>query len=128
VLISPTIEQSFHPFLIINFYWYLAFKKTSLLEKGEMMKKFTMFVAGLVFITVLVSFFSYQSLEPKNVFAKGVVADEQVIKSAYIDGFIDALMLGKDQIKSLQNNREAIKQEAIMSAEVYYNSLKKEKQ
>ena len=93
-----------------------------------MMKKFTMFVAGLVFITVLVSFFLYQSLEPKNVFAKGVVADEQVIKSAYIDGFIDALMLGKDQIKSLQNNREAIKQEAIMSAEVYYNSLKKEKQ
>ena len=92
------------------------------------MKKFTMFVAGLVFITVLVSFFSYQSLEPKNVFAKGGVADEQVIKSAYIDGFIDALMLGKDQIKSLQNNREAIKQEAIMSAEVYYNSLKKEKQ
>ena len=92
------------------------------------MKKFTMFVAGLVFITVLVSFFLYQSLEPKNVFAKGVVADEQVIKSAYIDGFIDALMLGKDQIKSLQNNREAIKQEAIMSAEVYYNSLKKEKQ
>ena len=93
-----------------------------------MMKKFTMFVAGLVFITVLVSFFLYQSLEPKNVFAKGVVADEQVIKSAYIDGFIDALMLGKNQIKSLQNNREAIKQEAIMSAEVYYNSLKKEKQ
>ena len=92
------------------------------------MKKFTMFVAGLVFITVLVSFFSYQPLEPKNVFAKGVVADEQVIKSAYIDGFIDALMLGKNQIKSLQNNREAIKQEAIMSAEVYYNSLKKEKQ
>ncbi len=92
------------------------------------MKKFTMFVAGLVFITVLVSFFLYQSLEPKNVFAKGVVADEQVIKSAYIDGFIDALMLGKGQIKSLQNNREAIKQEAIMSAEVYYNSLKKEKQ
>ncbi len=92
------------------------------------MKKFTMFVAGLVFITVLVSFFLYQSLEPKNVFAKGVVADEQVIKSAYIDGFIDALMLGKNQIKSLQNNREAIKQEAIMSAEVYYNSLKKEKQ
>ncbi len=93
-----------------------------------MMKKFTMFVAGLVFITVLVSFFSYQSLEPKNVFAKDGVADEQVIKSAYIDGFIDALMLGKDQIKSLQNNREAIKQEAIMSAEVYYNNLKKEKQ
>ncbi len=92
------------------------------------MKKFTMFVAGLVFITVLVSFFLYQSLEPKNVFAKGVVADEQVIKSAYIDGFIDALMLGKDQIKSLQSNREAIKQEAIMSAEVYYNNLKKEKQ
>ena len=90
-----------------------------------MMKKFTMFVAGLVFITVLVSFFLYQSFEPKNVFAKGVVEDEQVIKSAYIDGFIDALMLGKDQIKSLQNNREAIKQEAIMAAEVYYNSLKK---
>ena len=89
------------------------------------MKKFTMFVAGLVFITVLVSFFSYQSLEPKNVFAKGVVADEQVIKSAYIDGFIDALMLGKDQIKMLQNNRPAIKQEAMLAAELYYNSLKK---
>jgi hypothetical protein len=87
-----------------------------------------MFVAGLVFITVLVSFFLYQSLEPKNVFAKGFVEDEQVIKSAYIDGFIDALMLGRDQIKSLQNNREAIKREAIMSAEVYYNNLKKEKQ
>ena len=60
-----------------------------------------------------------------NVFAKGGVADEQVIKSAYIDGFIDALMLGKDQIKLLQNNRPAIKQEAIMAAELYYNSLKK---
>lgn len=93
-----------------------------------MMKKFTIFVAGLVFITVLVSFLLYQSLEPKNVFAEGVVGDEQVIKSAYIDGFIDALMLGKNQIKSLQNNREAIKQEAIMAAEVYYNTLKKEKQ
>ena len=92
-----------------------------------MMKKFTMFVAGLIFITVLVSFFSYQSLEPKNVFAKDVVADEEAIKSAYIDGFIDALMLDKDQIKRLQNNREAIKQEAIVAAEVYYNSLKKEK-
>ena len=89
------------------------------------MKKFTMFVAGLVFITVLVSFFSYQSLEPKNVFAKGGVGDEQVIKSAYIDGFIDALMLGKDQITRLQNNRAAIKQEAIMAADVYYNELKK---
>lgn len=92
------------------------------------MKKFTMFVVGLVFITVLVSFFLYQSLEPKNVFAKSGLEDEQVIKSAYIDGFIDALMLGKDQIKSLQNNREAIKREAMMSADVYYNTLKKEKQ
>ena len=109
------------------FNWYLAFKKTSLLEKGEMMKKFTMFVVGLVFITVLVSFFSYQSLEPKNVFAKDVVADEQVVKSAYIDGFIDALMLGRDQIKRLQNNRPAIKQEAIMAADMYYNNLKKGK-
>ena len=89
------------------------------------MKKFTMFVAGLVFITLLVSFFSYQSLEPKNVFAEGVVTDEQVIKSAYIDGFIDALMLGKDHITRLQNNRAAIKQEAIMAADVYYNELKK---
>jgi hypothetical protein len=103
----------------------LVINKTSLLEKGEMMKKFTMFVAGLVFITVLVSFFSYQSLEPKNVFAKDVVTDEQTIKSAYIDGFIDALMLGRDQIKRLQNNREAIKQEAIVAADVYYNKLKK---
>ena len=92
-----------------------------------MMKKFTMFVVGLVFITMLVSFFSYQSLEPKNVFAKGVVADEQVIKSAYIDGFIDALMLGQNQIERLQNNRPAIKQEAIMAADIYYNNLKKEK-
>ncbi len=90
-----------------------------------MIKKFTMFVAVLVFITVLVSFFSYQSLEPKNVFAKEVVGDEQVIKNAYIDGFIDALMLGKDQIKMLQNNRPAIKQEAMLAAELYYNSLKK---
>jgi len=89
------------------------------------MKKFTMIVAGLVFITVLVSFFSYQSLEPKKVFAKDDVGDEQVIKSAYIDGFIDALMLDRDQIKRLQNNREAIKQEAIIAAEIYYNSLKK---
>ena len=91
------------------------------------MKKITMFMAGLVFITVLVSFFSYQSLEPKNVFAKDAVGEEQVIKSAYIDGFIDALMMGKDQIKRLQNNREAIKQEAIMAADIYYNNLKKEK-
>ena len=90
-----------------------------------MMKKFTMFVAGLVFITVLVSFFSYQSLEPKNVFAKGGEGDEQLIKNAYIDGFMDALMLGKDQIKRLQNNRPAIKQEAIMAADIYYNDLKK---
>ena len=89
------------------------------------MKKFTMFVAGLVFITVLVSFFLYQSLEPKNVFAKDVVADEQTVKSAYIDGFIDALMLGKDQIRRLQHNREAIKQEAMVAADVYYNRLKK---
>jgi hypothetical protein len=93
-----------------------------------MMKKFTMFVAGLVFITLLVSFFSYQSLEPKNVFAKDVVGDEQVIKTAYIDGFMDALMLGQDQIKYLQNSIEAIKREAITAADVYYNRLKKEKQ
>ena len=93
-----------------------------------MMKKFTMFVAGLVFITVLVSFFSYQSLEPKNVFAKGGEGDEQLIKNAYIDGFMDALMLGPDLIKNLQNNREAIRREAIMAADVYYNDLKKEKQ
>jgi hypothetical protein len=92
-----------------------------------MMKKFTMFVAGLVFITVLVSFFSYQPLEPKNVFAEGVVGDEQVIKSAYIDGFMDALMLGEDLIKKLQNNRPAIRREAIMAADVYYNDLKKGK-
>jgi hypothetical protein len=105
----------------------LVFRKTSLLEKGEMMKKFTMFVAGLVFITVLVSFFSYQSLEPKNVFAKDVVMNEQVIKDAYIDGFMDALILGNDQIKRLQNNRLAIKQEAIMAADLYYNDLKKQK-
>ena len=91
------------------------------------MKKFTMFVAGLVFITVLVSFFSYQSLEPKNVFAKDVVGDEETIKSAYIDGFMDALMLGQEQIKRLQNNRPAIKQEAIMAADMYYNNLKKGK-
>ena len=90
------------------------------------MKKFTLFVVGFVFITVLVSFFSYQSLEPKNVFAKDAVGEEQVIKSAYIDGFIDALMMGKDQIKRLQDNREAIKQEAIMAADIYYNSLKKQ--
>ena len=90
------------------------------------MKKFTMFVAGLVFITLLVSFFSYQSLEPKNVFAKDVLGDEEVIKSAYIDGFMDALMLGQDQIKRLQGNREAIKQEAIMAADAYYNVLKKQ--
>jgi hypothetical protein len=115
----------FYPFLIV-FYWYLAFRKTSLLEKGEMMKKITMFVAGLVFIAMLVSYFSYQSLEPKNVFAKDVVGDEVVIKSAYIDGFMDALMLGQDQIKSLQGNREAIKQEAIMAADIYYNALKKQ--
>ena len=92
------------------------------------MKKFTMFVAGFVFITLLVSFFSYQSLEPKNVFAKDVVGDEQVIKNAYIDGFMDALMLGQDQIKYLQNNREAIQREAIMAADLYYNRLKLEKQ
>ena len=92
------------------------------------MKKFTMFVAGLVFITLLVSFFSYQSLEPKNVFAKDVVGDEQVIKNAYIDGFMDALMLGQDQIKYLQNNREAIQREAITAADLYYNRLKLEKQ
>ena len=92
------------------------------------MKKFTMFVAGLVFITLLVSFFSYQSLETKNVFAKDVVGDEQVIKNAYIDGFMDALMLGQDQIKYLQNNREAIQREAITAADLYYNRLKMEKQ
>ena len=91
------------------------------------MKKFTMFVVGLVFITVLVSLFSYQSLEPKNVFAEDVVGDEQVIKNAYIDGFMDALMLGQDQIKYLQNDREAIKREAIIAADVYYNRLKKGK-
>ena len=90
------------------------------------MKKITMFVAGLVFITMLVSYFSYQSLEPKNVFAKDVVGDEEVIKSAYIDGFMDALMLGQAQIKRLQGNREAIKQEAITAADVYYNVLKKQ--
>jgi hypothetical protein len=90
-----------------------------------MMRKFTVVVAGLVFITVLVSFFSYQQMEPKNVFARGVLADEEVIKSAYIDGFIDALMLAPNQIKRLQNNRPAIKQEAIMAADVYYNDLKK---
>ena len=84
-----------------------------------------MFVAGLVFITVLVSFISYQSLEPKNVFAEDFIKNEQIIKSAYIDGFIDALMLGKEQIEKLQNNREAIKQEAITAAEMYYNELKK---
>ena len=71
-------------------------------------------------------FFSYQSLEPKNVFAKDVLGDEEVIKSAYIDGFMDALMLGQDQIKRLQGNREAIKHEAIMAADVYYNELKKQ--
>ena len=92
------------------------------------MKKITMFVAGLVFITMLVSYFSYQTLEPKNVFAKDVVGDEEVIKSAYIDGFMDALMLGPDLIKKLQNNRPAIRQEAIMAADVYYNTLKKGKQ
>ena len=92
-----------------------------------MMKKITMFVAGLVFITLLVSYISYQSLEPKNVFAKDAVGDEQVIKSAYIDGFIDALMLGKDHIKRLQNNRPAIKQEAMMAADIYYNDLIKGK-
>ena len=92
-----------------------------------MMKKFTMFVVGLVFITVLVSLFSYQSLEPKNVFAKDVVVDGEVIKTAYIDGFMDALMLGQDQIKYLQNDREAIKREAIIAADVYYNRLKKGK-
>ena len=92
------------------------------------MKKFTLFVAGLVFITLLVSFFSYQSLEPKDVFAKDVVGDEQVIKNAYIDGFMDALMLGQDQIKYLQNNREAIQREAITAADLYYNRLKLEKQ
>ena len=86
-----------------------------------------MFVVGLVFITVLVSLFSYQSLEPKNVFAEDVVGDEQVIKNAYIDGFMDALMLGQDQIKYLQNDREAIKREAIIAADVYYNRLKKGK-
>ena len=93
-----------------------------------MMKKFTMFVAGLVFITVLVSFFSYQTLEPKNVFALDVEKNEQIIKSAYIDGFIDALMLGKDQIKKLQHNRPAIRQEAIIAADIYCNELKKQKQ
>ena len=86
-----------------------------------------MFVVGFVFITMLVSFFSYQSFEPKNVFANDVVEDEQVIKSAYIDGFIDALMLGRDQIRRLQNNRPAIKQEAILTAEIFYSNLKKEK-
>ena len=90
-----------------------------------MMKKITMFVTGLVFITFLVSFFSYESLEPMNVFAQDVVKEEQIIKNAYIDGFIDALMLGKEQIEKLQNNREAIKQEAITAAEMYYNELKK---
>jgi len=89
------------------------------------MKKFTMFVAGLVFITLLVSFFSYQSLEPKNVFAKDVVGDEQVIKNAYIDGFMDALMLGQDQIKYLQKSIEAIQREAIIAADVYYMRLKR---
>ena len=89
------------------------------------MKKFTMFVAGLVLITLLVSFFSYQSLEPMNVFAQDVAAEEQIIKSAYIDGLIDALMLSKEQIEKLQHNREAIKQEAIIAAEMYYNELKK---
>ncbi len=91
-----------------------------------MMKKFTMFVAGLVFITMLVSYLSYQSLEPKNAFAKDVVGDEEVIKSAYIDGFMDALMLGQDQIKRLQDNRAAIKQEAITAADLYYSNLKKQ--
>ena len=87
-----------------------------------------MFVAGLVFIVVLVCFFSYQSLEPKNVFAEDVLKNEQIIKSAYIDGFIDALMLGKDQIQKLQHNRPAIRREALMAADLYYNDLIKEKQ
>jgi hypothetical protein len=118
----------FYPFFISNFYWHLAFRIKSLLEKGEMMKKITMFVSVLVFIGILVSYFSYQSLEPKNVFAKVVVGDEQVIKNAYIDGFMDALMLGQDQIKYLQNSIEAIKREAIIAADVYYNRLLMEKQ
>jgi len=92
------------------------------------MRRFIMVVAGLVFIAVFVSYFSYFSLDPKNVFAKGVPGDEQVIKSAYIDGFIDALMLSPDQISRLQNNRPAIKQEASMAAEIYFNELKKAKQ
>ena len=40
---------------------------------------------------------------------------------------MDALMLGQDQIKYLQNDREAIKREAIIAADVYYNRLKKGK-
>ena len=120
-------NDPFSSFLIINFSWHLASKQKSLLEKGEMMKKITMFVAGIVFIMVLVSFISYQSLEPKNVFAEDVEVD-QMIRSAYIDGFIDALMLGKDQIQKLQHNRPAIKREAIMAADVYCNELKKQKQ
>jgi hypothetical protein len=123
-----TSNNPFYPFLIINFYWHSAFRKNPLLKKEGMMKKFTMFVAGLVFITLLVSFYSYQSLEPKNVFAKDVVGDEQVIKDAYIDGFMDALMLGQDQINNLQNNREAMQREAITAADLYYKRLKLEKQ
>jgi hypothetical protein len=40
---------------------------------------------------------------------------------------MDALMLGEDLIKKLQNNRPAIRREAIMAADVYYNDLKKGK-
>ncbi|MFC1886936.1 hypothetical protein ACFLZM_07765 [Thermodesulfobacteriota bacterium] len=91
------------------------------------MKRSIVFVSACVSIMLCISLFSFYSLEPMNAFAEGELKNEEEIKNAYIEGFIDALKFHSDKIEKFKKNELALKKEAEFAAEAYLNKIKKMK-
>jgi len=83
-----------------------------------------MFVSVCVSIMLCISLFSFYYLEPMNAFAESEMKDEEIIKSAYIEGFKDAIKLHSDKIEDLKNNESALQKEAEFAAEIFLNKAK----
>ena len=82
-----------------------------------------MFVSVCVSIMLCLSLFSFHYLKPMNAFAISE-KDEEIIKSAYIDGFKDAIKTHYDRIEMLRNNEAALQKEAELASEIYLNKAR----
>ena len=62
-----------------------------------------------------------------NALAESEMKEEEIIKSAYIQGFRDVVKLHSDKIDMLKNNEPALEKEAELAAEIYLNKIKLKK-